>query len=89
MAIGPVYTPIEHRYKGYATAVVAELSQSILNSERLFCTLFTDMGKQPWHNGRSPGNGSIQQLRCLIAWYDAHRSKGDGLSNYYQYTEKF
>ena len=47
------------------------------------------MGKQPWHNGRSPGNGSIQQLRCLIAWYDAHRSKGDGLSNYYQYTEKF
>jgi predicted GNAT family acetyltransferase len=51
MAVGGVYTPLEHRYKGYATALVAELSQNILNSGKLFCTLYTDLSN-PTSNSR-------------------------------------
>jgi len=41
--IGPVYTPVEHRGHGYATAVVASLSQALLESGRRFCFLYTDL----------------------------------------------
>jgi len=40
--IGPVYTPPEHRRRGYASALVAELSERLLN-ERRFCFLYTDL----------------------------------------------
>jgi predicted GNAT family acetyltransferase len=40
MAVSYVYTPIEYRCKGYATALVAELSKNILDSGKLFCTLY-------------------------------------------------
>ena len=40
--IGPVYTPPEHRRRGYASALVAELSERMLN-ERRFCFLYTDL----------------------------------------------
>ena len=53
MAVGSVYTPIEHRGRGYATAVVANLSQNILDSGKLFCTLFTDLS--------NPTSNSIYQ----------------------------
>ena len=43
MAVSGVYTPVEYRSKGYVTAVVAELSQNILNSGKSFCTLYTDL----------------------------------------------
>ena len=43
MAVSYVYTPVEYRFKGYATEVVAELSQNILDSGKSFCTLFTDL----------------------------------------------
>jgi hypothetical protein len=39
-----VYTPPEHRNRGYASAVVARLSQTMLDEGRSFCTLFTDLG---------------------------------------------
>jgi len=39
-----VYTPPEHRNRGYASAVVARLSQAILDGGKSFCTLFTDLG---------------------------------------------
>ncbi|MGC9394221.1 MAG: GNAT family N-acetyltransferase [Anaerolineae bacterium] len=42
-SIGPVYTPPEHRGKGYATSVVAALSQYILDSGKQFCCLYTDL----------------------------------------------
>ncbi len=40
--IGPVYTPLENRRRGYASALVAELSERLL-AERRFCFLFTDL----------------------------------------------
>ena len=42
MRIGPVYTPPEHRRRGYATALVAGVSRSILEEGLRFCFLFTD-----------------------------------------------
>lgn len=44
MRINFVYTPPEHRRRGYASAVTASLSQYVLDSGRRFCCLFTDMG---------------------------------------------
>jgi GNAT superfamily N-acetyltransferase len=41
--IGPVYTPPEHRGRGYATALVAELSRRLLAEGRRFCFLYTDL----------------------------------------------
>jgi predicted GNAT family acetyltransferase len=43
MRIGPVYTPPERRGNGYASALVAALSQSLLDSGRTRCFLFTDL----------------------------------------------
>lgn len=41
--IGPVYTPLEYRRKGYATACVAALSQKLLDQGCDRCFLFTDL----------------------------------------------
>ncbi|HEX7003362.1 MAG TPA: GNAT family N-acetyltransferase [Trueperaceae bacterium] len=41
--ISAVYTPPSHRRNGYASALVAELSQRQLDSGRSFCFLFTDL----------------------------------------------
>jgi predicted GNAT family acetyltransferase len=38
-----VYTPSEFRGKGYATSLVASLSQSLLDSGKKFCCLYTDL----------------------------------------------
>lgn len=41
--IGPVYTPPEHRRRGYGTATVAALSQQLLDQGCGICYLFTDV----------------------------------------------
>jgi uncharacterized protein len=41
--IGPVYTPPERRGRGYATALVAGLSRTLLAGGRRFCFLYTDL----------------------------------------------
>jgi len=41
--IGPVYTPPELRGRGYASALVAALTQLLLDSGRELCFLFTDI----------------------------------------------
>ncbi len=41
--IGAVYTPPELRRKGYASAVVAALSQYLLDQGKKFCFLYTDL----------------------------------------------
>jgi hypothetical protein len=42
ISIGMVYTPPEHRRHGYASALVASLSQRLLDGGFEYCTLFTD-----------------------------------------------
>jgi predicted GNAT family acetyltransferase len=41
--IGPVYTPPSLRGRGYATTLVAELSQLLLDRGRRFCFLYTNL----------------------------------------------
>jgi uncharacterized protein len=41
--IGPVYTPPEHRRRGYGSAVTAAVSSEHLASGRRFCFLYTDL----------------------------------------------
>lgn len=42
--VGYVYTPDEHRRRGYASALVAHLSRHILDSGFRRCVLYTDLG---------------------------------------------
>ncbi len=41
--IGPVYTPVEYRGKGYGSAVTAAVTRKQLDAGRRFCYLFTDL----------------------------------------------
>ncbi len=41
--VGAVYTPPARRGRGYASAVVAELSRRLLADGRQFCSLYTDL----------------------------------------------
>jgi predicted GNAT family acetyltransferase len=41
--IGPVYTPPPQRGRGYASALVSELTRRLLGGGRRFCFLFTDL----------------------------------------------
>ncbi|HEY7021286.1 MAG TPA: GNAT family N-acetyltransferase [Ktedonobacterales bacterium] len=41
--VGPVYTPPELRDRGYASALVAQMSQALLDGGRSFCFLFTNL----------------------------------------------
>ncbi len=43
MRIGPVYTPPEHRRHGYASALVAAISQRILSFGKRYAFLYTDL----------------------------------------------
>lgn len=42
--IAPVYTPAEHRRRGYAGALVAAVSQRALDGGATCCSLYTDLG---------------------------------------------
>ncbi len=53
ISINMVYTPMQFRKKGYATALVAYLCQKLLNDGWKFCTLFTDLS--------NPTSNSIYQ----------------------------
>ncbi len=41
--VAPVYTPPEHRNRGYASACVAALSQFLLDRGYRFCSLYADL----------------------------------------------
>lgn len=63
--IGPVYTPLEHRRQGYATACVAALSQKLLDQGCQRCYLFTDLA--------NPTSNHIYKeigYRPVDDWYD-------------------
>ncbi len=61
--VGPVYTPPELRRRGYASALVAEQTQSLLDGGRTFCFLFTDLA--------NPTSNSIYQRIGYQAVSDA------------------
>jgi len=46
MSVSSVYTPNEYRRKGYASKIVANLSQELLNRGKKYCTLFTDLANK-------------------------------------------
>ncbi len=54
MRIGPVYTPTAQRGHGYASALVAGVSQWLLDRGSQFCFLFTDL--------RNPTSNHIYQV---------------------------
>lgn len=68
MRIGLVYTPAEHRGHGYASALVAALSQALLDSGLQFCTLNTDIAN-PTSNKIYQAIGYVPV--CDITVYDA------------------
>jgi len=47
--VGYVYTPPEVRGCRYASALVADLSQYLLDSGLSFCVLYTDLGNATLH----------------------------------------
>jgi len=64
--IGAVYTPPERRGRGYASALVAHVSASLLAAGRRFCTLYTDLDN-PTSNRlyRRIGYRSVADVRHL------------------------
>ena len=51
--VGPVYTPPELRGRGYASALVADVTETLLAGGRSYCFLFTDLA--------NPTSNSIYQ----------------------------
>jgi hypothetical protein len=73
--VSGVYTPPGHRRKGYATALVAALSQRLLDSGRKFCFLFADLAN-PTSNGIYERIG--YEPVCDFQEYDFVRSERNG-----------
>jgi hypothetical protein len=67
--IGPVYTPPELRGRGYATALVAELSQALLDGGRSFCFLFTDLAN-PTSNAIYERIGYVRVCESAMVSFD-------------------
>jgi uncharacterized protein len=67
--IGPVYTPPASRGHGYATALVAEQSQALLDAGRRFCFLYTDLAN-PTSNAiyERIGYVKIAESRMVAFW---------------------
>jgi predicted GNAT family acetyltransferase len=55
-SLGPVYTPAARRRHGYATALVAAVSETLLAEGHRFCCLFTDLAN-PTSNAIYPRVG--------------------------------
>ena len=67
--IGPVYTPRALRGRGYATALVAELSQTLLDGGRRFCFLFTDLAN-PTSNAIYERIGYAKNCEAAMVAFD-------------------
>lgn len=63
--IGPVYTPPNHRRKGYGTALVADLTARMLDRGRTFCFLFTDLAN-PTSNSIYSQIGYVPVIDCTM-----------------------
>ena len=63
--IGPVYTPPNFRKKGYATALVADLTSLMMERGRSFCFLFTDLAN-PTSNSIYTQIGYVPVIDCKM-----------------------
>lgn len=63
--IGPVYTPPSHRGKGYATALVADVTSAMLDRGLDFCFLFTDLAN-PVSNSIYAQIGYVPVTDCVM-----------------------
>jgi predicted GNAT family acetyltransferase len=70
MRIGGVYTPPEHRRRGYGGAVTAAASQKVLDLGKKFVTLFTDLS--------NPTSNHIYQEIGFYPVYDAEMLRFGG-----------
>lgn len=71
--IGPVYTPPALRGRGYATTLVAEVSQTLLDRGRRFCFLFTDLAN-PTSNAVYERIGYVRVCESLMVSFGSWRS---------------
>jgi predicted GNAT family acetyltransferase len=67
--IGPVYTPPELRGRGYGTALVADLSQKLLDRGRRFCFLYTDLAN-PTSNALYERIGYVRVCESAMVAFD-------------------
>jgi predicted GNAT family acetyltransferase len=67
--IGPVYTPPQHRRRGYAAAVTAATSQYLLDSGYQFVCLYTD-ADNPTSNHVYESIGYIHVIDSVILAFD-------------------
>ena len=75
--IGPVYTPPPLRGRGYATALVAELSQKLLDEGRSFCFLFTDLAN-PTSNAIYERIGYVRICEAAMIGFQPVSDTGGG-----------
>ena len=68
--ISLVYTPPEHRRRGYAGRLVASLSQHLLNGGKTLCNLYTDLSN-PTSNGVYQRIGYTQIAESRIYEFDS------------------
>jgi uncharacterized protein len=68
--VGPVYTPPDLRGRGYATALVAELSQTLLDGGRSFVFLFTDLAN-PTSNAIYERIGYVRVAESAMVAFEA------------------
>lgn len=76
--VGPVYTPPEHRGRGYASAAVAQVSQEILDGGSVPC-LFTDQAN-PTSNGiyQALGYRPVVDMANLLVHHRSARPSSAG-----------
>ena len=67
--IGPVSTPPERRGRGYATALVAELSSKLLAEGRRWCFLYTDLAN-PTSNAIYERIGYVRVAESAMVAFD-------------------
>lgn len=70
--IGYVFTPPAHRGRGYATALVADLTRSLLDGGARFCFLYTDLSN-PTSNAIYRRLGYRQVAEVVDVWIEEGR----------------
>ncbi|MFN2628619.1 MAG: GNAT family N-acetyltransferase [Gaiellaceae bacterium] len=80
IGVGPVYTPPGLRGRGYATALVAELSARLLAGGRRFCFLYTDLAN-PISNRIYERIGYVRICESAEVAFDASRPAGNTPQN--------